>query len=140
MTISKLTAEEIAKHQLLAAFRLWKEGDFLCALTLAGASEEILGKRLRRKGKAPSFDQIKAEIVDIAAKYGTVDSRDEADIGRLINQTRNELKHYSGDKEISFDLRSDAEEMLERAFANYHLLSGVVLSEAAEYWGRPSDA
>ena len=140
MTSSKLTAEDIARHQLLAAFRLWKAQDYLSALTLAGASEEILGKRLRKIGKKPTFDQIKSEIVAIAAKYGEVNSKVEADISTLINKSRNELKHYSGDAAIAFDLKADSEEMLERAFANYHLLTGVMLSEALEYWGKSRDA
>ena len=51
MTVSSLTAEGIAEHQLLAALRLWRESAYLSALTLAGAAEEILGKRLRQLGR-----------------------------------------------------------------------------------------
>lgn len=140
MSVSNLSAEQIAEHQLLAAFRLWKANDYLSVLTLAGASEEILGKRLRKIGQKPSFDQIKEEIIAIAAKYDEVDSQVEADIAALLNQTRNELKHYTGDEAIAFDLKADAEEMLERAFANYHLLTGVMLSEALEYWEKSRNA
>lgn len=134
-----LSAQEIAEHQLLAALKLWRESDYLSALTLAGAAEEILGKRLKKIGRESSFEQIRNEIVALAKAHGDTDSKTEKLVGDLLNQTRNELKHYEGDESLSFDLRADAAEMLERAIANHQLLTGVVLEEAISFWGDISD-
>ncbi len=92
MTISALSANDIAEHQLLAALRLWSEGDYLSALTLAGAAEEILGKRLRKLGREPSFDQLKDLIVALAKQEGDDDPNTDRLVGSLLNDTRNALK------------------------------------------------
>lgn len=134
MSTSILTAEEIAEHQLITALRLWHDDDYLSALTLAGAAEEILGKRLRILGRTPSFDQIKNEIIALAKQHGDSDPKTEKLVATLLNQTRNELKHYDGDDSLSFDLKLDAAEMMERAIANYHLLTGTILEEAVHFW------
>ncbi len=134
MSNSKLSAEDIAAHQLITALRLWSENDYLSALTLAGAAEEILGKRLCSLGRTPSFDLMKNQIIALAKKHGDTDLNTEKLVADLLNQTRNELKHYAGDESLDFDLRADAAEMLERAIANYHLLTGSVLAEAVTFW------
>ena len=139
MSTSTLSAKDIAEHQLLAALKLWQEEDFLSALTLAGAAEEILGKRLRKIGRVPSFDQLKAEIIALAEKNGHKSPETDKLIGSLLNLSRNELKHYAGDDSISFDLRADAIEILGRAISNHHLLTGTVLTEAIQFWGDISD-
>jgi hypothetical protein len=46
----RLTAFEIAEHQLLSALQLWSTSDYISCITLAGAAEEILGKRMRVLG------------------------------------------------------------------------------------------
>lgn len=139
MSDTELTAEKIAEHQLITALRLWNEEDYLSALTLAGAAEEILGKRLRAIGRTPSFDQIKNDIVALAKQHGDTDPNTEKLVAELLNQTRNELKHYAGNESLSFDLMSDAAEMLERAIANYHLLTGIALEEATLFWADVSN-
>lgn len=63
----------------------------------------------------------------------------EKTIGDMLNSTRNELKHYGGDDSLTFDLRSDCLEMLERAIANYHALTGTFLAEAMYVWGSERD-
>ena len=139
MTSSTLSANEIAEHQLLAALKLWRKKDYLSALTLAGAAEEILGKRLRKLGRQPSFDQLKNQIVTAAKLQGDTDQGTENLVSELLNQSRNELKHYAGDESLSFDLRADAAEILDRAIANYQLLTGIVMEEAIDFWGDVSD-
>lgn len=134
MRQSLLSAQEIAEHQLLAALRLWHESDYLSALTLAGAAEEILGKLLRKLGKASALEQIRNEIVVLVKSHSETDSKTEKIVTDLLNQSRNELKHYDGNAAISFDLRADASEMLERAIFNYQLLTNVVMEEAIFFW------
>lgn len=36
--------KDIARVQLRRAIQLFKEGDYICSLTLAGAAEELLGR------------------------------------------------------------------------------------------------
>ena len=137
MTISTLSAEQIAEQQLVAALKLWREQDFVSALTLAGAAEEILGKRLRKLGREPTFDQLRDLIVALARQEGDTSPNLEKTIGDLLNSTKNELKHYGGDDSLSFDLRADAQEMLERAVANYQALTGTLLDDAMCLWEQP---
>lgn len=139
MTISVLSAEEIAEHQLLAALKLWREEDYLSALTLAGAAEEILGKRLRKLGRERSFDQMKGLIVNLARQEGDHNPKTDSIVANLLNDTRNLLKHYAGDESLNLDLREDASDILDRALANYHCLTGTLLSEAMDFWGDVSD-
>ena len=139
VTITALTAEEIAERQLLAALSLWHAQDYVSSLTLAGAAEEILGKRLRRLGVEPSFDQMKAIIVALARQDGDTTPNLDRLVGEMLNNTRNELKHYAGDESLSFDLRSDCQEILERALGNYQALTGDILSEAMDFWATVGD-
>lgn len=139
VTITVLNAEEIAERQLLAALKLWHEHDYVSSLTLAGAAEEILGKRLRKLGAEPSFDQMKAIIVALSRQEGDTDPNLESLVAKMLNSTRNELKHYAGDESLSFDLRSDCQELIERALGNYQALTGNILGEAMDFWATIGD-
>lgn len=134
-----LDAESIAERQLLAALQLAAAENWIPAITLAGAAEEILGKRLRKLGRPPSFDSMKAAVLEIAKQVGGDEPGLEKDIADLINLTKNELKHYSGDELIEFDLEQDGVEILERAIANYEMLTGTVLPEMLQFWAKQSE-
>jgi iron-sulfur cluster repair protein YtfE (RIC family) len=134
MSIVKLTAEDIAEQQLITALRLWQNKEYVSAITLAGAAEEILGKRLRKLGKEPSFDNLRDAIVRIAKIHGDEDPKTEKLVAELLNITRNELKHYAGDEALEFDLREDSVELLERAITNYMLLTGIIHEEMIQFW------
>ena len=139
MSTVALSAESIAESQLLAAIGLWRSEDYLPALTLAGAAEEILGKRLRKLGREPSFNQLRDLIVALARQEGEIDPDLEKTVGDMLNDTRNALKHYGGDDSLEIDLRADCLEMLERAIANYQALTGTLLAEAMYVWGDASE-
>lgn len=119
---------------MLAAIRLWHSGDYISAITLAGAAEEILGKRLRMLGREPSFDNLKGAIIALSREFGDCDTKTEKRVADLLNQTRNELKHYAGEEELEFDLRGDSVELLERAITNYQMLSGIIHDEMISFW------
>jgi hypothetical protein len=140
MTTEKLSAESIAEQQLIAALQMWKQRNWVPSITLAGAAEEILGKRLRRIGMEPSFDNMLSAVIKIAKGLGETDSRLEKDVAYLINSTKNELKHYSGDEDLEFNLREDAAEILDRAIANFTMLTNSTLPEFLEYWAESHDA
>ena len=141
MSSESLSAEEIAEHQLLAALRMWREEDYLCAITLSGAAEEILGKRLRKINKQPAIDSFKKAIEALAELEGeSLDHKSKKLSHDLLNQTKNELKHYDGDQVLDFDLKADAEEMIDRAIYNYHSLTNSITSEMIEFFGDVSDS
>ena len=139
MSTVAISAESIAESQLLAAIGLWRSEDYLPALTLAGAAEEILGKRLRKLGREPSFNQLRDLIVALARQEGEIDPNLEKKVGDMLNDTRNALKHYGGDHSLEIDLRADCLEILERAIANYQALTGTLLAEAMYVWGDASE-
>ncbi|MCL6264633.1 hypothetical protein [Craterilacuibacter sp. RT1T] len=130
----RLSALEIAEHQLLTALQMWSVGDYISCITLAGAAEEILGKRMRKLGFEPSFENLKEAIVKLAKHFGDTLSNTDKLVGDLMNRTRNELKHYAGDEALEFDLKSDAEEMLERAISNYTSLTGKFPDQMLKFW------
>jgi len=130
----RLTALEIAEHQLLSALQMWSVGDYISCITLAGASEEILGKRMRVLGLEPSFDNLKEAVVKLARHFGDTSQNTDKLVAELLNQTRNELKHYAGDEALEFDLKSDAEELLERAVSNYTSLTGKFPDQVLAFW------
>ena len=136
MPTTSLSAEQIAEKQVLAALRLWDAEDYVSAITLAGAAEEILGKRLRACGKEPSFDNVKNAIIRLSERLGKSDPKTERVVTELLNSTRNELKHYAGDEALEFDLYEDSIELLERAITNYMILTGVIHDEMISLWGR----
>ena len=82
---------------------------------------------------------MKAAVLEIAKQAGGDEPGLEKDIADLINLTKNELKHYSGDELIEFDLEQDGVEILERAIANYEMLTGTVLPEMLQFWAKQSE-
>ena len=120
----------IAEVQLNRALQLFMdEQDYVSAITLAGAAEEILGGLLRLAGKR---DQVAMDNwIDLCIAAGglekTKDQRRE--FAGMLNWHRNELKHHDvrrGDDledEIPVS-RGDAVECLERAISNYIALTG----------------
>ncbi len=67
--LHRFTADEIAERQLMSAIQMWSTEDYISCITLAGAAEEILGKRMRKLGLEPSFDNLKEAIVSLAKKF-----------------------------------------------------------------------
>ncbi|HEX3896454.1 MAG TPA: hypothetical protein VHW73_09600 [Rudaea sp.] len=47
---------DVAKEYVLDALRLYSEGRFFSALTLAGTAEEMLGKAIKRRGTVASAE------------------------------------------------------------------------------------
>jgi hypothetical protein len=50
------TKRRLAITQMRRVILLLEEGDFICALTLAGAAEEILGRMIARKGRSTAME------------------------------------------------------------------------------------
>ena len=116
----------IAFKQLETALRLYFEGeDYYSVITLAGASEEILGQLLISYGDENSLNSLKEAAGAVQeAVYGQ--NTKASEISDLANAARNVLKHWSPEKPkvFEFDARGEAKDMLDRAIDNYYSLTG----------------
>lgn len=114
--------EKIAWIQLRRALDLFmNDGEYASALTLAGASEEILGFLLRLEGRSASIDNWRSLI----AAIGSIEGEDLTDkeIFRWLNFARNSAKHVF-DGQILELTREHAVEILDRAISNWTAFTG----------------
>lgn len=116
------TKTEVAAHQLERALHLFlDENDYVCAITLAGACEEILGKLLEKSGKEPSLRSLVKLCVAIEKKdLGEECSPKE--FVTMANAFRDGLKHYTDGQPITVP-RDAAVEIIDRAIENYWQLT-----------------
>lgn len=117
MTLQKT---EIARREIETAIDLFlKDQDFISALDLAGAAEEILGVLLRRAGTANMLQHLHEwykATYDHNISFG--------DFARNANFTRNTLKHASSADEDEVEVhRWKTVQMLMRALYNWKALS-----------------
>jgi hypothetical protein len=128
--VETLTNLEIAQRQLERSIDLFMDAkDFVSALTLAGAAEEILGKLLNKTGKTHWLD----EVLDGALEaLGFVKEETESpdakkarkEVADVANFYKNRLKHLSNEEHLSFPVDVKAAEMIARAISNYRELTG----------------
>lgn len=140
MGVVAVSARKIAEQQLLAAIRVWRDGDYISAITLAGAAEEILGKRLRGLGREPSLDNLKSAVVELSRLLGIDDPKAAQHAADSLNRTKNDLKHYAGYEELQFDPLQESIDLIERAIANYRMLTGLLHDDMAQFWVKVADA
>ena len=94
----------IARIQLETALRLFKEQrDLFSVVTLAGASEEILGKLLCARGIDNSLESLKKAAVAIHEHLFS-EPLDPKDIANRANRARNRLKHVSESPDVPVSL------------------------------------
>ena len=115
---------ELATHQLERALRLFlDEGDYVCAITLAGAGEEILGKLLEQSGRQHALDSWTDDCVTIGREIHGEHWKPEA-FKSMANAFRNCLKHHNeSDGEVITVPKEAAMELLDRAIENYWRLT-----------------
>lgn len=119
LTLTKLG---VAEHQLERALRLFlDEKDYVCAITLAAASEEILGKLLEKAGKEHALGSfVKACVATGKVVYN--ENWSHKDFADMANAFRNDLKHYTDGNPITIP-REAAVEILDRAIENFFALT-----------------
>jgi hypothetical protein len=117
-----LTKAEVAAHQLERALRLFlDDSDYVCAITLAGACEEILGKLLEKQEKEHSLGSFVDACVAIGKDVHGEEWSPKVFV-TIANEFRNGLKHYTDGQPITVP-REAAVEILDRAVANYWQLT-----------------
>jgi hypothetical protein len=146
--IETLSKRRIAQDQIIGAVEMYERARYVCATTLAGAADEILGSLLRKKG-VPTGHELCIDRDERLWDFAGSRSAEVAkmrptrkEIGRRLNRSRNEFKHNdtgSGlNRRTQHVLEFEAEEMLMRAIGNYYRLyrqlpKKKVLRKWAEY-------
>ena len=138
------TKLELAEIQLSRALDLYLDHqDYVSALTLAGAAEELLGKWYAHKVKQD------ADTRDISL-------RNEVDVGRVLhkrlwgtevsekevvsrsNFARDQVKHFGEGLSLCLNFEVECRYLIERAAHNYLLCTGNYPSRIAKFdEGRP---
>ncbi len=117
MTTIVYKKTEIAVKQLETAIDLFlNHKDYICAITLAGASEEILGKFVEQMGKKSAH---KSSAESLKAKFNLTISNKELN-SRYLNFARNTLKHANitdGDT-VKLDAQTEAISLIIRTIDN----------------------
>lgn len=132
--VTTLPKTSVAQTQLIEAISLFVANKFLCAITLAGAAEEILGKLLLQKSELSVIRESIQSIQEIRAKTGlaVMGGKSDKEIVDEWNATRNALKHLlAPDQEcISINLCDEAYWMIKRALANAQKLNVAIENES----------
>jgi hypothetical protein len=118
---------DIALIQLRTAVQLYNKKNYISAITLAGASEEILGQiaNIRSGTNALLDDKIWIDqIADYFKKPRPAFSR----VAKSRNKIKNELKHNDTgqDIKVDFDFKFEAEEFILGAIRNHELVTGIL--------------
>jgi hypothetical protein len=102
--------------------------DYVSAITLAGAAEEILGKLLNKEGMSHWLDEITDGALRLLGYEGEALQSPEAkkagkEIANISNHYKNRLKHFNAEDHITFSVDVQAAEMIDRAISNYWSLT-----------------
>ena len=122
--------KDIAITQLKKAIQLFQEKEYICAVTLAGAAEEILGKIAKKRSTTKALEgelHFWNQLSDIVGKS----KPDKKKVIEVLNRTRNELKHNDLGENIIIeaDLEIEAQCLIDRAIRNYWLAYDTPLRE-----------
>ena len=130
---TEIAKSEIARIQLEEAISLFLSEKFLCALTLAGAAEEVLARLVNARGR-PSAMEASAEAaiqlkekVDLEGLAGVT----EKSLFGVWNKARNAVKHHS-EKEgetVVLNMFDEAYWMIKRGLENAKMLGVHIRNE-----------
>jgi hypothetical protein len=127
----KIHKIEAAQRMLDSAISLFfAHGDLCSVITLAAASEEVLGNYVNGKWIKDNQDSMFSRMHGNAMKRG-LDYKKKEFSQELVNITRNSLKHadYEEEQCVSFE-EEEAVIRLMLALANYQTGSGCEFSES----------
>jgi hypothetical protein len=112
----KINKIDIARRQLEMAMQIhMSNGDLICAITLAGAAEEIFRKLVGKSGGQSTVDFMK-KLHDLAGKPKKIN-----ELINAVNKVKNSLKHADNDahEEIEFDEIAESRVLIIDALVNY---------------------
>lgn len=115
------TKQELALHQLGRAIQLLlDEDDAICAITLGGAAEEILGDMVKLQGGVSAHQALIDECVTAGHSVHNEEWK-SSEFHEMFAYYRNELKHYRQGSDITVTAEC-AHPVLDRAIENLHFL------------------
>jgi hypothetical protein len=115
--LTPLTQTDAARHQLEKAITLFlTEKDFICAITLAGAADGILGSLVKKRGAKTAHDDHKRLLKK--HNHGLTDK----ELNDLhLNLVRNALKHATEQEGVTkaYALETESIYYITRAIDNH---------------------
>jgi hypothetical protein len=117
MEITKL---QLAQIQLRRAIQLFNAGDFICAITLGGAANEILSVFAEKRQGHSTTDHDKW-FWDGMAESLNKNKPSKGKIVQVNNRIKNSLKHHNTKENtiIEADFKFEAQEQIDKAIRNY---------------------
>ena len=136
---SHISKIEIARTQLVEAINLFLEGKYVCAITLAGAAEEVLARILNKRGDVSVVEESFLSIQKIREFTGlsVTNGKPKNEIFNEWNSARNTLKHHgkADDEIVKINLFDEAYWMIKRGIANAKKLEIPIKNQLAfESW------
>ena len=120
MTEREISKLDIAREYLDAAIEFFlSETNFLCAIHLAGAAEELFGAHLS-EGQRISTSALKAE----GAESEMGGNASDAQARKSVNEWKNEVKHMNDgtSRSLAIDPEFAAKHHIEHALVNFYKL------------------
>ena len=135
----EITKSELGRIQLVEAINLFLNRNFICAITLAGASEAIFSGILSNLGIPTATEQTIEHVEKIREMTGlqVAEGLPKNKIFNVWNSARNDLKHHSkGEPDrITLNLFDEAYWMIRRALENSRAASiHIENSQEFENW------
>lgn len=132
---------DVALAQIRRAIQLFRQADYICALTLAGAAEEVLGRIAQKRIGQTALDGELDAATGLAHLIGVTEP-EAKHVRGVANRVRNALKHNdSGDNEwLEADFEFESQSMIDRALRNWLLAYGsfpsdrIVTAYHAQHW------
>lgn len=119
---TRISKQEIAETQLVEAINLFLASKYLCAITLAGAAEEVFARLLNQQGEISVVEQSVQSIQHIRKKTGhsIMCGKPKNEIFNEWNSARNTLKHHgkTDDETVKVNLFDEAYWIIRRGLAN----------------------
>lgn len=132
---TQINKREIAQTQLKEAIALFLDKKFLCAITLAGAAEEVLARLLNSGGELSVVEESFKRMQELREATGLaiMENRPKKEIFNLWNNARNTLKHHNekAEESVTINLFDEAYWMIKRALANASSL-GIPISNEVD--------
>ncbi len=119
---TQISKHDISRQQLQEAITLFVSNKFLCAITLAGAAEEVFRGLLNAKSEKSVTEESVDRIEELRQSTGlaVMENRSRKEIYGHWNRTRNDIKHHDGDDSdiVVINLFDEAYWMITRSLAN----------------------
>lgn len=128
-SIIKLNKFDIAVMQLHTAIDLFLHSNYICAITLAGAAEEILGKYASHTKNCTAHSLLIEGLVELYKE----DPKWLND--NVVNHDRNHLKHHDSqtDDSLEIDPKFSAIVLIVRAIHNFKVCGPPLTAEMESF-------